>query len=74
MTARAEILEVLVDHCRLLAKSRDPSRRVAASEMEIELSDRLAALRRAPAVEFPEAGSLAQRPGDPPPPAKGGKR
>jgi hypothetical protein len=74
MTARAEILDVLVAHCRLLAKTRDPRRRIAASEMEIELSDRLAALRRAPLVEFPEAESLAQRAEDPTPPAEGGSR
>ena len=74
MTARAEILEVLVDQCRLLAKSHDPGRRIAASEMEIELSDRLAALRRAPVVEFPEAAGLAQRAGDPTTPAEEGSR
>ena len=74
MTARAEILEVLVDHCRLLAKTRDPRRRIAASEMEIELSDRLAALRRAPVVGFSEAAIPAPRDEDPAPPAEGGSR
>ena len=74
MTARAEILEVLVDQCRLLAKSHDPGRRIAASEMEIELSDRLAALRRAPVVGFSEAAIPAPRHEDPTPPAEGGSR
>ena len=72
MTARAEILEVLIVHCRLLAKTRDPRRRIAASEMEIELSDRLAALRLAPVAKTPGAASLAQRDKDPTPPAEGG--
>ena len=72
MTARAEILEVLIEHCRLLAKTRDPHRRIAASEMEIELSVRLAALRLAPVAKSPGAVSLAQRDIDPTPPAEGG--
>jgi hypothetical protein len=72
MTERAEILEILIEHCRLLAKTRNPLKRIAASEMEIELSDRLAALRPAPAVESPEAASLAPRDGDPTPPTEGG--
>jgi hypothetical protein len=72
MTARAEILEVLVAHCRLLAKTRDPRRRIAASEMEIELSDRLAALRRAPVSGFSGAADSAQRAGEPAPSAEGG--
>ena len=74
MTARAEILEVLIEHCRLLAKTRDPRRRIAASEMEIELSARLAALRRAPVAKSPEAAGLDQHDEDPTPPAEGTSR
>jgi hypothetical protein len=65
---KVAVLEVLIGHCRVLAKSKDPYRRIAASEVEIQLADQLGRLRAGQITLFPSlpmAAGFAGRAEDP---------
>lgn len=53
MKSKIEVLEILRQHCRVLARADDPWKRIAASEVEIELRERIEKLK---------AESLPERP------------
>jgi hypothetical protein len=59
--AQIDALETLIAHCQVMAKARDPQRRIAASRLEIELSTRRSALLGV----VPMAANFSRRDEDP---------
>lgn len=64
MNDKQEVLGILIMHCRVLARSPDPRRRIAASEVEIELTQSLERAARIGEV-VPMAASFSRRDEDP---------